>query len=1166
MGTILLLSLYTCTSQKINRIRQISTAAEELSASGRTEEAIELYLKAASQRQEIDAPDYGFVESMYGQAGILSFQLGNYQNAIRYFQEGLDNKSIYRENGDSESSFYNGIALSYEKLGSNRRAIEYFRRSNQYESNLAERSHRRFQIAGNYKALGLLDSMRIEINSILSDSIITKNATQQLMMNMIASQWYMRLSDSTEAFRTAKLGLEIATRIDNDSLMVVTFQNMGQLHRNYHHQDSSLIYYQMAWEVVSRNENSHLIQDIAKALGSIHLSISQDCFNLSLDSAAIFHARESTKYFIYLDDPILLSYSYEMLLEIDYKMHQWITDTLTVNKLAKIIPSIGSLDRQLSTFQMIHSIYFRAGDYKKSLSISQAQLSILGGMQDTLSLAVVSEYAGQSASKLGKYDEAKQYYLAALNLHNSLGNISAQPQIFLNIANIYLSNGYPHKAIDLINKASSFAIQFDDSSLASTAFNNLGLAYSYLGEYSRSEEIFKRAIEYSPSNANALNNLGLVYRSWGRNKLALQYYQKALDFKLGNKSTNIAAELNNIANIYEVENQYRQAIEYYERAKVLTQKQNDVESYHTVMLNLSRTYSLYGDNDKAFIYLDEFIQNAKIVDATPSNLVTAFNQYGDILLFDYSDEGALELYRNALSVSNESNFSEGRFNSLNSIAGYYYFFSGSGSGEVYLDSSEFYYELCINEIENIRSTADEKSKREYFSKMIWIYERLINISFVQNDLNGVFEGIEQSKARVLQDRLSAENQLWETVDLSSVQDLIEHDEALLMFAGEGTGTFISLLITSDTLVAYSDTNKSLLAKLYPENEDANYNLAIKSLRSFMTNSYPVNKYESVCRNLYEGFIEPFSQCLLNKSKLVIIPDGILNYLPFESLIARDGHYLIENYDISYSQSASIWTFLKGRYYQHSENRLLAVGGAVYDEETYAEDIVRNETMLETLRRGVSDSLKSRGSQRSNYTRLGILAFDNIPGSLTEIRNISKYFSPSDLISGDIASESVIKALSNSGELSKYSQLHFATHGIAVTDIPELSAIVLSNPSIDSKEDGFLTMREISGLNMKANSVILSACETGLGKVYSGEGVVGLTGAFTVAGANSVTVSLWSVNDISTSIFMEGFYQNLGRGEQNIEALSATKRAFINGDYGLEYQNPYYWAPLIHFGN
>ena len=160
-----------------------------------------------------------------------------------------------------------------------------------------------------------------------------------------------------------------------------------------------------------------------------------------------------------------------------------------------------------------------------------------------------------------------------------------------------------------------------------------------------------------------------------------------------------------------------------------------------------------------------------------------------------------------------------------------------------------------------------------------------------------------------------------------------------------------------------------------------------------------------------------------------------------------------------------------------------------------------------------------------YASLGLESLSNLPGTLDEINAIRKIVNNSETISGKEVTEARIKSMSDSGELSQYKVLHFATHGMTVPAFPELSAIVLSQfKEGQGSEDGYLRMGEIAKLKRNADFVNLSACETGLGKIYGGEGIVGLTQSFLLAGAKGISTSLWNVSDRSTAVFMVGVYQ------------------------------------------
>jgi len=154
-----------------------------------------------------------------------------------------------------------------------------------------------------------------------------------------------------------------------------------------------------------------------------------------------------------------------------------------------------------------------------------------------------------------------------------------------------------------------------------------------------------------------------------------------------------------------------------------------------------------------------------------------------------------------------------------------------------------------------------------------------------------------------------------------------------------------------------------------------------------------------------------------------------------------------------------------------------------------------------------------------------------------------------------------RALVNSGELSQYRYVHFATHGLLDSKHPELTSIVLSLVDQNGNpEDGFFRAHEVYNLNLPAELVVLSACETGLGKEVRGEGLIGLTRGFMYAGAPRVIVSMWSVNDESTSQLMSTFYRGmLKEGKRASEALRAAQLEMLKQP---RWQAPRYWAPFV----
>lgn len=146
-------------------------------------------------------------------------------------------------------------------------------------------------------------------------------------------------------------------------------------------------------------------------------------------------------------------------------------------------------------------------------------------------------------------------------------------------------------------------------------------------------------------------------------------------------------------------------------------------------------------------------------------------------------------------------------------------------------------------------------------------------------------------------------------------------------------------------------------------------------------------------------------------------------------------------------------------------------------------------------------------------------------------------------------------------------MHLATHGMVVPTLPELSTVNTTLHMTETGgEDGYLNQVEIADLKLNADFVALSACETGLGKIYYGEGFSGLIQSLFVAGANGMSVSLWVVSDHGTMYFMTGLYDLVfNKGYTYADGMNEMKRRFIRGDYGEMFQHPNYWAPYVYYG-
>ncbi|WP_321475419.1 CHAT domain-containing protein [uncultured Paludibaculum sp.] len=301
-------------------------------------------------------------------------------------------------------------------------------------------------------------------------------------------------------------------------------------------------------------------------------------------------------------------------------------------------------------------------------------------------------------------------------------------------------------------------------------------------------------------------------------------------------------------------------------------------------------------------------------------------------------------------------------------------------------------------------------------------------------------------------------------------------------------------------------------------------------------------YRGPARELDRMLIGPIRAHIGKSAATVVVADGILHYLPFEVLLGPDGRFLIERTALSYAPSASVFGELERSGAGKARQELLALGNPDF---------------------GAWSSLPGRndGTVTRDVYRAAGLTLRSLPGTEAEARSIANLFSPrgTRLLLGRQASEAVLK----SEPLDEFRRLHLATHALIDERAPARSGLVLSLVST-GKEDGVLQLSEIMGLRLDADLVTLSACQTGLGTLVRGEGMVGLTGAFLFAGARRLAVSVWPVSDSVTPELMRGFYGGLRNGEAPSLALRAVKLRMLKSNVPA-YRHPHYWAGFVLVG-
>jgi CHAT domain-containing protein len=320
------------------------------------------------------------------------------------------------------------------------------------------------------------------------------------------------------------------------------------------------------------------------------------------------------------------------------------------------------------------------------------------------------------------------------------------------------------------------------------------------------------------------------------------------------------------------------------------------------------------------------------------------------------------------------------------------------------------------------------------------------------------------------------------------------------------------------------------------------------IEQFMHNFAPESVYRRSSRKsypieaeaLYARLLAPLEGFLPEDGNLIIIPDGKLGHLPFEALLTRmpdeseEGDfarfpYLLHKYHVSYANSATLLLNRRPRRMALRKLKMMAFAPEFGGEPG-------TELAYQNLRAGLS----------------------KLEFAPKEVQNISR-FMDTDVFMGEDATEQLFKS-----DGANYNILHFATHGM-VEDKNSLYSRIAFSPPKDSVEDGMLHTYELFSMKLNADLAVLSACNTGMGELVRGEGIMSLARGFMYAGCPSIVMSLWAVNDESSAMIMEEFYRHLAQGKGKDHSLRAAKLSYLDQAQGRQ-AHPYFWAAHVLIGD
>lgn len=811
-------------------------------------------------------------------------------------------------------------------------------------------------------------------------------------------------------------------------------------------------------------------------------------------------------------------------------------------KAIALAEKINSSEHKLRCLRKLSFNYWELNNIKEFNSLNETALKIAEDLNHKKEQGRCLINIGLFHWKLNNYSKALSYYEKALKIAQEEKNKTNEGACFTNIGLIYLDLGNFAKALDYLEKALLIDKQIKNINYISMDLNNLGELYRRMAILSRNEKDFNKALNY-------------FYN-------CLEITKKTKDIKTETRVlNNIGSICSEIGSLYsekeKYQEQYRDALKYFESGLKKAEEIQDLELIGIILTNMGVVYYNQGNYEESTKCYEKVI-----------NLALGREQ---ILWETYMESGRAYEKQNKLERALEC------------------------------------YKYSIEFIEKIRSSIDlEELKAKYLGtdKRIDAYHYLINflVNLYQphskegNKLE-VFKYIERAKARAFLDGLelsqvditqgvdpeilNREKELMKdysnlSTKLLAAEFASEEKNMLLEKLKERENEMESLKLEIRTkspayaelrypeIITIKETQETLLNNNtalfeYCIGKEHSYAFVItkKDLKIFpvpardeirktvsdylKTISDKDNNNFQLGNNLFKTLVFPGLE--KNIKTIIFVQDDILHYLPFETLIANKekNDWLIKNYKIVYAPSVSSLREIikrKKAIGKKPQKDILALGNPSFgSHETEGNG---NDTIKEFF------SNDSINLFRLKYSGL-------------ELDTISAIFAKSkqEIFQREYASEEKLK----SNNLAEYKIIHFATHSIIDDKIPARSSIVLLQDE-DPTEDGFLQTREIYNLKLNSDLVTLSACETGLGELIHGEGIVGLNRAFFYAGTSAVLMSLWAVNDQASCQLMERFYRHLKSSESIMDALHNVKLEMI--DSGV-LSHPYYWAPFIVSG-
>ncbi|HEV8578381.1 MAG TPA: CHAT domain-containing protein [Thermoanaerobaculia bacterium] len=871
---------------------------------------------------------------------------------------------------------------------------------------------------------------------------------------------------------------------------------------------------------------------------------------------------------------------------------------------AALWQELGDRSRQAATLNRLGVTYLQSGEIvraRETLANALAMWQRLGQSFDEMetrsNLCYLEQMTGGLPKALACYEETRGFF-------HQTGDVGQEARIFNNIGGVYDLLGEPDAALEHYEQALALRRALADHRGEAETLNNIAVIHRVLGEWQEALRIYEQEREVLTTlddrilKGKYLSNLGFSYNSMGLPQRGRPLLENALELRqqVGDRRGEIIT-LNNLGSVWRNLGDPGKAIQLHRQARELAVAQGDSRQEAISRLRLGEAQLDRGDATAALGEIDSALS---LFQATGSrrNEVQMLDLRGRALILAGRPQEAVTALQAALGLHRTLRDRAGEAEALRAL-------STAERSIGQLTDARTHAEEAVSRVEELRiGFLSPDLRAAFLATQHSAYALVMDLLMDEGKDRAAFEMSERARARSLLDvlyrgtvrgvassapaellarRQALHHRLSAKTDQQLKQsgtraEALERDINTLMAELDGVEARIRRLDSHYAALATPPAlNIEEISRLldpetllleYSLGEDRSYLWAI-SVSSFRSVVLPSQrKIEALTRQLYEEMntldagqsrrthtAEALSAILLAPvwpdaarfRRLVVVPDAALQVLPFGALpTPSSGEPLLELHEIDYIPSATTLALQRKRLADRTPGTKWA---AVLADPIFAMDDPRLVKKMNSV----------RGSETEDIPP----TFERLPASGHEAQEIAK-LAPPDKVRILLAHTANRNAML-SGELRDYRVLHLATHAIANTHSPELSGLVLSLvDAAGTPEEGFLGLSDIYDLDLSADLVVLSGCQTALGKEIRGEGIMGLTRGFFFAGVPRVVASLWRVQDHATAELMARFYRELWR--KQLPPAAALREAQRSLRRDPRYRDPYFWAGFVLQGD